>query len=97
MTEARVKHLWKRNGAIWIALLVLLFASFGLAYVPMGAWNTPVGIGIAVVKAGLVVLLFMELAKAGSLMRLAAVAGFFFVFVMFSLTTIDVLMRMRSR
>jgi cytochrome c oxidase subunit 4 len=45
------------------------------------------------VKAGLVVLLFMELIQAQALVRLAAAAGLFFLMVLFGLTTIDVIMR----
>jgi cytochrome c oxidase subunit 4 len=91
--SSAIWHLWRRNGAIWLALLALLFASFGLAYVPLGAWNTLIGIAIAFVKAGLVVLLFMELIQAQALVRLAAAAGLFFLMVLFGLTTIDVIMR----
>jgi cytochrome c oxidase subunit 4 len=86
-------HLWRRNGAIWLALLALLFSSFGLAYVPLGAWNTFIGIAIAFVKAGLVMLLFMELGKSRGLVRLAAAAGACFLTVLFGLITMEVIMR----
>ena len=90
-------HLWRRNGAIWLALLILLFTSLGTAYIPLGRWNTFIGIAIAFVKAGLVAMLFMELSRARSLIRLAGAAGLLFVLVFFGLTTLDVWMRMNGR
>jgi cytochrome c oxidase subunit 4 len=90
-------HLWRRNGAIWLAQLVLLLTSFGTAYIPLGPWNTFIGIAIAFVKAGLVAMLFMQLARSRSLIRLAGGAGLLFVLVFFGLTTLDVWMRMNGR
>lgn len=86
-------RLWKRNGAIWAALLGLLMLSFGAAYIPLGAWNTWIGLLVAATKTALVAVLFMELGKASALVRLAAAAGLFFVFVMFSLTLAEVTAR----
>ena len=86
--------LWRRNGLIWAALLLLLLLSLVLAYVPMG-WFTPAaGIVIAFTKAGLVILLFMELAASKALIRLAAMAGVVFLVALFTLTLADVLARM---
>lgn len=91
ITEA--SGLWRRNMLIWAALLALLLASLALAYVPMG-WLTPAaGIVIAFVKAGLVVLLFMELARSRVLIWLAAISGLVFVIALFTLTLADVLAR----
>ena len=58
-----LRHLWRRNGLIWAALMALLLLSFGVAYVPVKLLSTAGGLVIAVVKAALVVFLFMELAK----------------------------------
>jgi cytochrome c oxidase subunit IV len=101
MTESRrtsaAAHLWRRNGLIWLALLVLLLTSFGTAYIPLGGWNTFIGIAIAFVKAGLVAVLFMELSHSRALIRLAGVAGLTFLFVLFGLTTTEVFMRLTGR
>ena len=51
---------------------------------------------IAFAKAGLVVFLFMELAKSKPLIRLAAVAGVVFLAALFTLTLADVLTRMAA-
>ena len=85
--------LWRRNALIWAALLALLFTSLAVAYVPMGPWTSAAGIVIALVKAGLVVLLFMELASSKALIRLAAIASLVFIAALFSLTLADVLSR----
>jgi cytochrome c oxidase subunit 4 len=94
--DRSVWKLWRRNGAIWAALLVLLALSLVLAYVPMGLLTPTAGIVIAVAKAGLVILLFMELAKAKPLLRLAALSGLVFLIALFALTLADVLARLRN-
>jgi cytochrome c oxidase subunit 4 len=91
------RHLWRRNGLIWFALLALLLASCGTAYIPLGSWNAPIGIAIAFVKGGLVATFFMELNRSRPPIRLAGAAGLFFVFVLFGLTIIDVWMRLNDR
>jgi cytochrome c oxidase subunit IV len=88
--------LWRRNGLIWGALLLLLLLSLVLAYVPMGLFTPTAGILIAFAKAGLVIFLFMELAKSKPLIRLAAVAGVVFLAALFTLTLADVLTRMAT-
>jgi len=86
-------RLWRKNIAIWGALLALLLLSLSLAYVPMGRLTTAAGIVIAATKSALVLLLFMELATSKSLIRLAAISGLVFVAAMFALTLSDVLTR----
>ena len=86
--------LWRRNGSIWAALLLLLLLSLALAYVPMGIFTPTAGVLIAFAKSALVVLLFMELATSGTLIRLAALAGAVFLIAMFALTLADVLSRL---
>jgi cytochrome c oxidase subunit 4 len=79
---------------IWGALLVLLFLSLILAYVPMGLFTPTAGIVIAFAKSALVLLLFMELAKSKMLVRLAVMAGAVFLAAMFALTLADILSRL---
>ena len=85
--------LWRRNGLIWAALLALLLLSFVLAHVPMGFLTPTAGIVIAVIKAALVVVFFMELTESTALVRLAALAGVVFLGVLLALTLADVLSR----
>ena len=74
----------------------MLLLSLVLAYVPMGLFTPTAGIVIAFVKAGLVILLFMELATSKPLIRLAALAGVVFLVAMFALTLADVLSRLTA-
>lgn len=85
--------LWRRNALIWAALLFLLLLSLVLAYVPMGLITPTAGVVIAFIKAGLVILLFMELAASKALIRLTAMAGVVFLTALFTLTPADVLSR----
>jgi cytochrome c oxidase subunit IV len=89
--------LWRRNGLIWVALMCLLALTLVLAYVPMGVFTPMAGIAIAFAKAGLVVMLFMELAGSKPLIRLAAAAGLIFLTVLFALTLADVLSRLAQK
>jgi cytochrome c oxidase subunit 4 len=79
--------------AVWAALMALLGLSLWSAYLPLGWMNTPVGLAIAGIKAGLVGTMFMGLARARPLLRLAAAAGFFWVAILFGLTLSDLLTR----
>ncbi len=86
--------LWRRNGLIWAALMLLLLLTLALAYVPMGMLSPVTGVGIAAINAVLVVLLFMELNNAMPLIRLAALSGLIFLAALFLLTLADVLSRL---
>ncbi|UEM01804.1 cytochrome C oxidase subunit IV family protein [Skermanella rosea] len=77
----------------WVALLALLGATLILAYVPMGPFNAVAAIGISVIKALLVVIIFMKLADSGNLVRFAAAAGLFWLAILFSLGATDYLTR----
>jgi cytochrome c oxidase subunit 4 len=60
----------------------------------MGRLSPAIGVGIAGIKAALVVLLFMELTNAKPLIRLAALSGVVFLAALFLLTLADVLSRL---
>ena len=59
----------------WAALIALMLASLGSAYVPLGIMNGLIGTGIAIVKSAIVVALFMGLWRAGALLRIVAAAA----------------------
>ncbi len=89
--------LWRRNLRVWAALTALLALSYFAAYWPLGAGTTVIGIGIAVTKALLVGLIFMRIVRTGPLVWLAALAGLFWLAIMFALTFADVLERLSNR
>jgi cytochrome c oxidase subunit 4 len=73
----------------WLALVILLGATFGLAYAPMGSLNLPVSLGIAAVKALLVGIVFMRLSEDRPLNRLAAGVGPIWIFILLLLSGAD--------
>ncbi len=77
----------------WLALLTLLAMTTFVAYVPISPFNTPVALLIAVSKAALVAIVFMELREHRGLVVVFAMAGFFWLGVMLWLTLADFLTR----
>lgn len=76
---------------IWAsaALFVLLGTTLGFAYVPLGRMNILVALAIAVTKALIVALVFMELARGPSLRWVFAGAGVFWLLFLFGLSMTD--------
>lgn len=74
---------------VWIALLVLLAASAGTAWLPLGHWNSVLNLGIAALKAALVLAFFMRLRASHALVRLAAAIGATTLAILFALAGSD--------
>ena len=83
-------------GVAWLALLALMLASLGSAYLKLGAWNMVSGLAIATIKGALVAWLFMRLREAGALIRLAAVVGLGVWFILVALSGVDYETRSRT-
>ena len=73
----------------WLALLVLLGLTTASAFLPLGTVNLFVSLGIAVAKALVVLLFFMELRASAALVRVFAAAGFFWLMIMIALSSAD--------
>src|SRR3569623_3448837 len=73
--------------------MVLLVRSVGSAYVPLGPGNGAINYGVAAAKAALVLVFFMHLDRSRALIRLAALAGVFWLTFMFALSFGDYLTR----
>jgi cytochrome c oxidase subunit 4 len=73
----------------WVSLLALLGATVFVAYQPLGAFNTPIALGIATMKAVLIAAMFMELRERNGLMLAFAGAGFFWLAIMLWLAFSD--------
>jgi cytochrome c oxidase subunit IV len=67
---------------IYVALLVLLVATVGAAYVRLGPLNIIVTLLIAGVKAWLVVMFFMHLSHGALLTRLIAIGSFIWLAIL---------------
>jgi cytochrome c oxidase subunit 4 len=90
MSEERGNSsLWRGPVAVWLLLLVLLAITCASAFVPMGAVNAAVNLGIAVVMLLLLGLYLMDLLGMSALIRLAAASGLLWIIFMFALTFAD--------
>jgi cytochrome c oxidase subunit IV len=78
---------------IWLALMLLLFLTWGVAKIHLGPWNLPVALTIALVKMLLVILFFMHVRHSMRLTWLFAAAGFIWLLIMIDLTMSDFLTR----
>jgi cytochrome c oxidase subunit 4 len=78
---------------IFVALIVLLFATIGAAYLPLGPLHFPVAMTIAVAKAVLIVVFFMHLLHSNRLTAVVSIAGFLWLGIMIALTLSDYLSR----
>ena len=77
----------------WAALCALLAATTAFAYVPLGWGNLATSLVIAVLKAAIIAVVFMELRSATGLVRLAALTGCLWLFFLFFLMSADYLSR----
>jgi cytochrome c oxidase subunit 4 len=94
--NAQTYGILRRNGLVWLALLVLLGLTFWAAHLPLGSFNVVVGLAVAAIKVSLVVVMFMGLVRSPALIRLAASAGVFWLAILFVLTLTDVIASRRS-
>jgi len=74
---------------VFLALLVGTGLTVGASLVDMGWANTPVAMTIAIGKALLVLLIFMELRQSTRMTALTAAAGFFWLVLMIGLFLMD--------
>lgn len=83
----------KIYGTILFVLLCLTALTTGIAFVDMGIFSPIVAIGIAVVKATLVILFFMHVKYSSRLVKLTVASGFFTFLVLVTLTLSDYISR----
>jgi cytochrome c oxidase subunit 4 len=77
----------------FVALLGLLSLTVAAAYFPLGSVNTAVAVGIAIIKAVIVLAVFMELRESPALTIAFAAAGFLWFSILLWLSMADVLTR----
>ena len=78
---------------IFGALMVLTSITVAVAFINLGGWNFPVALGIAIVKATLVILFFMHVKYSSQLTKLICGGAFFFLIILFGMTLSDYLSR----
>jgi cytochrome c oxidase subunit 4 len=79
--------------AVWAALLLLTALTVFAATLELGPFNAIVALGIATLKALLVLLFFMELRYSTALTKVAVVSALFFLMLLVGLTLSDYLTR----
>ena len=79
----------RTNLIIYVLLLLLLLATVGAAYIPMGPLNFPLAMAIAATKAVLIVCFFMHALHSHRLTLVIAVASLLWLAIMISLTLSD--------
>lgn len=75
MTPEQRDHVILGPLKVWAGLLVLLGLTLGYAYLPHAPFKTAVSIAIAVAKALMIAMIFMQLRQSDWLVRLAALTG----------------------
>lgn len=85
--------LWRKAGLVWLALSAVLAATVAGAYLAPQAVKLPLALGLAAVKAGLVLAVFMELFDTRASARIAALVAVLFVGLLFALSFADKLTR----
>jgi cytochrome c oxidase subunit 4 len=90
---ARHRHQTRSAILVGIGLLALLGLTVLLGHLLTGVAATVTGLLIAVAKAGLVVLFFMELVRETNQIRIFAAASLLWIGIIFTLTLSDYLAR----
>lgn len=86
----------KLYALVWVALLLLLFATWAAAEVNLGVFNNVVALLIAFGKMGLVLLFFMHVKYEKRLIWVFVSAGFIWLLIMVSYALGDYLTRHTS-
>ncbi len=78
---------------VFLALLVGTGATVGAAFIDMGWMNNVIMLLLAMIKASLVILFFMHVRWSSRLTWVVAMAGFFWLLILFGVTMGDYLTR----
>ncbi|MBK7644474.1 MAG: cytochrome C oxidase subunit IV family protein [Planctomycetes bacterium] len=78
---------------VFVALIVLTAATYLTALIDMGPLNTPVAMAIAIVKALLVILIFMHVKYSNRLIQTMVIASALWLMIMFGFAGGDYLTR----
>jgi len=79
--------------AVFVALMVLTATTTAVSFLDLGPWNTVVALGIAFLKATLVVLFFMHVKYSPRLTQVTIAGGLFWLAILIVLTLSDFMTR----
>jgi cytochrome c oxidase subunit 4 len=83
----------KVYGVIFGLLMLFTATTVAASYLELGVFNAVVALGIAVIKAVLVVLFFMHVRYSSKLTKLTVAAGVFTFIVLITMTLTDYMSR----
>lgn len=78
---------------VFLSLIALTVITVVVARIDLGAFNTPIALGVAGVKATLVILFFMGVKYNTPLTKVVAASGFVWLIILFGMTMGDYLTR----
>lgn len=78
---------------VFLSLIALTAITVVVARVDLGAFNTPIALAVAGVKATLVILFFMGVKYNTPLTKVVAASGFVWLIILFGMTMGDYLTR----
>jgi cytochrome c oxidase subunit 4 len=84
---------YKTFTIVWICLLILTGTTIAVAQYDLGALNIWVALGIAILKSGLVVAVFMHMKYENRLFKLSLFAALAILVIFIGLNFFDVLYR----
>ena len=79
--------------ATWLALLALLAITCGTSFVPLGRFNLMINVAVALIKALLVVAVFMRLFRSAPMVMVVALVAAFDLAILVCLSLPDFLVR----
>jgi cytochrome c oxidase subunit IV len=78
---------------VFLALMILTGVTSWVAFIDLGSFNLVVALGIAILKASLVILFFMHVKYSSTLTKAVVASGFFFFLILVFFTMTDLLTR----
>ena len=95
MSEEHAAHIvpYKTFTIVWICLLILTGTTIAVAQYDLGTLNIWVALGIAILKSGLVVAVFMHMKYENRLFKLSLFAALAILVIFIGLNFFDVLYR----
>lgn len=88
-----IVHVWIAPAAGLLGLLAMLAATIAAAHASLGALSVIINLLIAGLSIGMIAIVFMNLGRSSTLVRLASIAGVFWLVFLFALTAGDYLTR----